>query len=73
MVKLTATIEQGADGTFIAVAVIGHDTIIGDGDTREEAIADLRKGAKTLFEYRKSKGESFPQPLTELVSVEVAL
>jgi predicted RNase H-like HicB family nuclease len=67
MVKLTATVERASDGTFTAVAVIGEHTIIGDGNTKEAAIADLREGAEGLFEYLKQEGK----PLPQLVSIEV--
>jgi predicted RNase H-like HicB family nuclease len=64
---LTATIEQAEDGSWTAVAVLGEHTIIGDGDTKDAAIADLRNGAAALFEYLKSEGK-----LPEVVGVEVA-
>jgi predicted RNase H-like HicB family nuclease len=67
MVRLTATLEQASDGSWTALAVIGEHSILGDGDTREEAIESLRKGAEALFEYLKREG----QPLPLLVSIEV--
>jgi hypothetical protein len=47
MITLTGTVERvPEDGTYTAVAVIGGDTIIGDGYTKEEAIEDLRRGVR---------------------------
>lgn len=66
--RLTATIEQGSDGTFTAVSVVGEHTIIGEGDTGVEAIENLREGAVALFTHLKSEGK----PLPEIVGVEVA-
>jgi len=68
MVTLTATVEQADDGSFTSLAVIGEHSILGTGDTKETAIADLREGAKALFEYLEQTG----QPLPQLVNVEVA-
>lgn len=70
--KLTATLERASDGTFTAVAAIGEHTIIGDGNTRDEALRSLRDGVSSLIEYLKSQGEPLLRPSIELVSIEVA-
>jgi hypothetical protein len=67
--SFTATVKRGSDGTFTAVAVIGEHTVIGEGATKDAAIADLRRGAKALFDYLKSTG----QPLPEVAIVEVVI
>lgn len=70
--KLTATLERASDGTFTAVAAIGEHTIIGDGNTRDEALRSLRDGVSSLIEYLKSEGKSLPESSIELLSIEVA-
>jgi predicted RNase H-like HicB family nuclease len=70
--KVTATVEKASDGTFTAVAAIGEHTIIGDGDTRDEALSSLRSGVSSLVEYLKSEGEPLLRSSIELVSIEVA-
>jgi hypothetical protein len=65
MITLTGTVERAPeDGTYTAVAVIGGHTIIGDGDTKDQAIEDLRRGAIGLFDYLKSKNQSLPEIVT---------
>lgn len=68
---LTAMVERAGDGTWSA-AVIGEHSILGTGATREEAIANLREGARPLIAYLKSEGKPLPQNGVEFVSVEVA-
>ena len=70
--KVTATVEKASDGTFTAVTVIGEHTIIGDGDTRDEALSSLRDGVSSLVDYLKSEGEPLLRSTIELVSIEVA-
>ena len=70
--KLTATLEKASDGTYTAVAIIGEHTIIGDGETRDEALSSLRNGVSSLVEYLKSEGEPLLRSSVELVSIEVA-
>jgi hypothetical protein len=41
--KFTAMVEQGADGSWSA-CVVGEHTVPGQGDTKEDALADLRNG-----------------------------
>ena len=71
MAKFTAMVEQGADGSWSA-CVIGEHTVLGQGDTKEEALADLRHGITGLIEYLKETGQPIPAVSTELVSIEVA-
>ena len=71
MVKFTAMVEQASDGTWTA-AVVGEQTVLGTGDTREAALDDLRSGVASLVDHLRRKGEPFPQSTIELVSIEVA-
>jgi predicted RNase H-like HicB family nuclease len=71
MVKLTAMLEQAGDGSWTA-ALVGEHTVLGTGDTREEALADLRQGIEGLVDHLKRKGEPLPQSGIELVTIEVA-
>lgn len=66
--NLTATIERAEDGSYTATAVVGEHTVIGDGETRDEAVSSLRAGAIALVEHLKAEGK----PLPQLVTVEVA-
>ena len=68
---ITAMVEQAGDGTWTA-AVIGEHSVLGTGETRENAVEDLRRGVTGLIEYLKSKGETLPQPSVELVNIEIA-
>ncbi len=70
--KLTATLEPAEDGSWTASMIDGDNLVLGTGDTRDEALADLRKGIETLIEYLKSEGKSLPESSIELVSIEVA-
>jgi predicted RNase H-like HicB family nuclease len=56
-----ATVEQAGDGSWTA-AIVGKNTVLGEGDTQEEALEDLRRGIEGLIEYLREKGEPLPQP-----------
>jgi predicted RNase H-like HicB family nuclease len=71
MAKFTAMVEQADDGTWTA-AVVGENSVLGTGDTREDAIEDLRRGLTGLIEYLKAKNEPLPQSSIEVISIEVA-
>jgi predicted RNase H-like HicB family nuclease len=70
--RLTATVEQAEDGSWTASITTENDLILGDGDTKEAAIENLREGVKGLIAYLKSKGQTLPETKAELVSIEVA-
>jgi predicted RNase H-like HicB family nuclease len=55
-----ATIEQAEDGSWTASAHVNEHLVLGDGDTKEEAIEDVRKGLESLVEYLNT-GENSPQ------------
>jgi predicted RNase H-like HicB family nuclease len=71
MAKFTATIEQAGDGSWTAALFGNKDIVLGTGDTRDEALDDLRKGLVALIGYLKEKGESLLQSSVEVVSIEV--
>jgi predicted RNase H-like HicB family nuclease len=71
MAKFTAIVEQARDGSWSACGV-GEHTILGQGDTKEQAIDDLRNGIAGLIEYLKETGQPVPSVSVELVSIEVA-
>lgn len=63
--KITATVVQAPeDGSWTASAHIGEHLVLGDGDTRDEAVASLRDGLGSWVEYMREKGESLPQMVT---------
>lgn len=70
--KVNARLERADDGSWTASMMDGDNIVLGTGDTREEALTDLRRGIETLIEYLKSEGKSLPEPSVELVSIEVA-
>jgi predicted RNase H-like HicB family nuclease len=69
--KFTAIVEQAQDGSWSA-CVVGEHTVLGQGDTKEQAIDDLRNGIAGLIEYLKETGQPVPSVSVELVSIEVA-
>ena len=71
MAKFAAMVEQAQDGSWSA-CVVGEHTILGQGDTKEQAIDDLRNGIAGLIEYLKETGQPVPSVSVELVSIEVA-
>jgi predicted RNA binding protein YcfA (HicA-like mRNA interferase family)/predicted RNase H-like HicB family nuclease len=71
MARFTATVEQAGDGSWTA-AIVGENTVLGVGDTREEALDDLRKGLAILIGQLKREGRPIPDSTIEVVSIEVA-
>ena len=62
----TALIERGKDGTFgIFTPDINH-TIIGDGDTVEEAIADFENSVKEMILSYTENGRVIPEELKDI-------
>ena len=62
----TALIERGKDGTFgIFTPDINH-TIIGDGDTVEEAIADFENSVKEMILSYTENGREIPEELKDI-------
>jgi predicted RNase H-like HicB family nuclease len=71
MARFTATVEQAGDGSWTA-AIVGENIVLGVGDTREEALDDLRKGLAILVGQLKREGRPIPDSTIEVVSIEVA-
>jgi predicted RNase H-like HicB family nuclease len=71
MAKFTAMVEQAGDGSWTA-SVIGEHTVLGTGDTKEEAVEDLRNGIQGLLEYLKEKGLPLPTQTAKYMTLEVA-
>ena len=57
MANYTGTLEQAGDGSWTA-AIIGKHTVLGTGDTRDEALKDLEHGVQGLTEYLRRNGET---------------
>jgi predicted RNase H-like HicB family nuclease len=71
MANFTAMVERADDGSWSA-CTIGEHTVLGQGDSKDAALADLRTGLEGLIEYLKETGQSIPVSSAELVNVEVA-
>jgi predicted RNase H-like HicB family nuclease len=71
MASFPAMVERGNDGTWTA-CIVGGLTVLGQGSTKDDALADLREGIAGVIEYLKETGQSVPAPSVELVNVEVA-
>ncbi|MDR1224247.1 MAG: type II toxin-antitoxin system HicB family antitoxin [Tannerella sp.] len=64
--KTTALIERGKDGTFgIFTPDINH-TIIGDGNTVEEAVADFENSVKEMILSYTETGREIPDELKDI-------
>jgi predicted RNase H-like HicB family nuclease len=71
MAKFTAVLEQGDDSTWSAYT-LSPSLVIGTGQTREDALADLQTAMALWIEFTKENGQTIPVTVTELVSFEVA-
>jgi predicted RNase H-like HicB family nuclease len=69
--KFTAILEQADDATWSAYSLT-PSLVIGTGQTRDEALSDLRTAIAFWMEFMKETGQPIPAPNTELVTVEVA-
>lgn len=69
--KYRVLIEQDEDGVFVA-EVPSLPGCISQGQTRAEALANIREAIGVYLESLESHGEPVPPPITEeLVEVEV--
>jgi predicted RNase H-like HicB family nuclease len=69
-VKYRVHIEQDEDGVFVA-EVPSLPGCISQGQTRAEALANIREAIGVYLESLESHGEPVPPPITEeLVEVE---
>ena len=49
--KVIVLIEKGADGTYAAYTSNTQSTIVGEGNTREEAIEDFECAVRELVDF----------------------
>ena len=61
--KTTALIEKGKDGTYGVFTPDINSTIIGEGNTAEEAKADFENSIKEVFAAYKEHGDELPEEL----------
>lgn len=71
MAQFTAVLEQGEDKTWSAYT-LSPSLVIGTGDSKEAALADLQSAMAFWLEFMKDTGQEVPPSTTELVSFEVA-
>lgn len=66
MSRETIIIEKGADGTYSAYPSALKSTIIGEGNTAEEAKLDFFNSYKEVLESFTEEGEEIPSELKDL-------
>jgi len=69
--KFRVLVEQDEDGVFVA-EVPSLPGCLSDGQTREEALRNIREAISLYLESLKAHGDPVPPPITEEV-VEVAV
>ena len=62
----TALIERGKDGTFGIFTPDINSTIIGDGNTVEEAKADFENSVKEIIQFYQEDGKELPDELKDI-------
>ena len=62
----TALIERGKDGTFGIFTPDINSTIIGEGNTVEEAKVDFENSVKEIFQFFKEDGKELPEELKDI-------
>jgi predicted RNase H-like HicB family nuclease len=62
----TALIEKGKDGTFGIFTPDINSTIIGEGDTVEEAKADFENSVREIIQFYKEDGIELPEELKDI-------
>jgi predicted RNase H-like HicB family nuclease len=62
----TALIERGKDGTFGIFTPDINSTIIGEGNTVEEAKADFENSIKEIFQFYREDGKELPDELKDI-------
>jgi predicted RNase H-like HicB family nuclease len=71
MAQFTAVLEQGDDKSWGAYT-LSPSLVIGTGETREAALADLRTAMAIWLEFMKETGQQVPPATPQLVTFEVA-
>lgn len=67
-----ASVEQASDGSWTATIATETDLILGEGDTKDAALASLHEGVRGLAAFLRSKGQTLPESHAELIRIEVA-
>jgi predicted RNase H-like HicB family nuclease len=62
----TALIERGKDGMFGIFTPDINSTIIGEGNTVEEAKADFENSVQEIFQFYKEDGIELPNELKDI-------
>ena len=62
----TALIERGKDGTFGIFTPDINSTIIGEGNTVEEAKADFENSVREIFQFYEEDGIELPDELKDI-------
>ena len=64
--KKTALIEKGKDGTYSVYSADTECVIVGEGDTKEEAIADFENALQVAVEFYAEDGRELPEDLKDV-------
>jgi len=64
--KMRVLIEQDEDGRFVATCPM-LPGCISEGDTRQEALANIREAIAAYIESLRKHGEPVPPPISEEV------
>jgi predicted RNase H-like HicB family nuclease len=67
--RYTVFLEQEADGGFV-VTVPALPACVSQGDTREEALANIREAIQVYIEHLRERGEEIPRE-ADTASVEL--
>ncbi|MDR2087148.1 MAG: type II toxin-antitoxin system HicB family antitoxin [Dysgonamonadaceae bacterium] len=62
----TALIERGKDGTFGIFTPDINSTIIGEGNTVEEAKADFENSVNEILQFYREDGKELPDELKDI-------
>jgi len=62
----TALIERGKDGTYGIFTPDINSTIIGEGNTVEEAKKDFENSVREIFQFYKEDGIALPDELKDI-------
>lgn len=64
--KVIVLIEKGSDGIYSAYTSNTQSTIVGEGNTQEEAIEDFEYAIRELKEYYAAEGVELPEELQDM-------
>ena len=52
--------------------MLGEHTVLGTGDTRDEALSNVREGLTGIMAYLREQGEALSPTAIEVVTIEIA-